>query len=183
MCSTLRVDTQCSMASAFMHVLTGDLSAGAQSAFCRWQRGTYGLLLAPDEHVSDACCCVCAQVRPADDAATHPGRPPGSEVQPVRGRRTTASPSVLPPVPSKPGPVGGTGVSERAVLLATPKASLAVQPAIIRGRPAPKRGRRANVYEGPSCPASRSVCVYGQTSCRSTSFDGLADSGCWHDLT
>ena len=34
------------------------------------------------------------QVRPADDAATHPGRPPGSAVQPVRGRRTTASPSV-----------------------------------------------------------------------------------------
>ena len=37
---------------------------------------------------------VCDQVRPADDAATHPGRPPGSAVQPVRGRRTTASPSV-----------------------------------------------------------------------------------------
>ena len=35
-----------------------------------------------------------AQVKPADDAATHPGRPPGSAVQPVRGRRTTASPSV-----------------------------------------------------------------------------------------
>ena len=37
---------------------------------------------------------VGVQVRPADDAATHPGRPPGSAVQLVRGRRTTASPSV-----------------------------------------------------------------------------------------
>ena len=46
------------------------------------------------------------QVRPADDAATHPGRPPGSEVQPVRGRRTTASPSVLPPAEAPSGSGG-----------------------------------------------------------------------------
>ena len=48
-------------------------------------------------------CAQFAQARPADDAATHPGRPPGSEVQPVRGRRTTASPSVLPPAEAPSG--------------------------------------------------------------------------------
>ena len=152
--------------------------------------------------------CGC-QVRPADDAATHPGRPPGSQVPPVRGRRTTTSPSVprvraltvsaeshqfqesrclsaglvsqgglscSPPL----GPLWPSGQQQLGAVLPQ---SLAVQPATIGGRPAPKPGRHANVYEGPSCPASRSVCVYGQTSCRSTSFDRLADSGCWHDLT
>ena len=41
-----------------------------------------------------------SRVRPAA-AATRPGRPLGSEVQPVRGRRTTATPSVPPP-PASP---------------------------------------------------------------------------------
>ena len=34
------------------------------------------------------------QVWLADDAATHPGRPLGSTVQPVRGKHTTSSPSL-----------------------------------------------------------------------------------------
>ena len=40
------------------------------------------------------CGVWCIQVNPADDAATLPGRPAGSAVLPVRGTRTTASPSV-----------------------------------------------------------------------------------------
>jgi hypothetical protein len=150
-----------------------------------------------------------SQVRPADDAATHPGHPLESEVQLVRGRRTTASPSV-PRVRASTvsaeshqfqesrglsaGLVSQSGLScspplkplwpsGQQQLGAVLPQSLAVQPATIRGRPAPNLGRRGNISEGPSCPACRSVCVYGQTSCRSTSFDGLADSGCWHDLT
>ena len=41
------------------------------------------------------------RVRPAA-AATRPGRPLGSEVQPVRGLRTTATPSAPPPPPAAP---------------------------------------------------------------------------------
>ena len=94
----------------------------------RTRFGLDGLALSgkPLSLASVALCCFCCmpppclpcppppppphcatRVRPAT-AATRPGHPLGSEVQPVRGRRTTAIPSVPPPPPRRT-PARSTG--------------------------------------------------------------------------